>query len=88
MAMGLVVVGYTLFATFVLRPQLRGRLGGRPFPSASGAMASAMVVISGLAASVVGQAVHSVTAGLLVYGAVLCALGTAFILRTASRPPR
>jgi hypothetical protein len=48
-------------------------------------MASTMMVVSGLIASVVGGAVHSVIFGLVAYAIVLSVFGTAFVLRAASR---
>jgi hypothetical protein len=87
MAIGLVTTAYVLFATLVLRPWLTRRMEGRSIPKASGPLALTLVVVSGVVASVVGQAVHSVIAGLLAFAVTLPALSTVFILRQASRPP-
>ena len=87
MAIWLVTTGYVLFATFVLRPWLRRRLEGRPIRRVPGPLALAIVVVSGVMASLVGRAVDSVIAGLLAYAIAGTVFATAFILRKASRSP-
>jgi hypothetical protein len=80
-------IGYVLFARLVLRPWLVARMGGRPLPEASALLVFSAIVLSGVLASIVGQATASVVVGLLVFCVGLSAASTFYVLRSASRSP-
>jgi hypothetical protein len=88
MGIALVIGVYVLFAVLVLRPWLTRRLHGQAMPKASARVAFALIAVTALAASAIGNATGSEVAALAVGLAALTGFSTACVLWLASRPPK